>query len=295
MAQQLERPLPYIQLEIQRFAADTLGMTLEQTGAFILLLCYGWHRGDLPKDIEELARIMHVDTSYAQGLWITLSGFFVPTEDGERLHYPHYTKNRVKALSTRQGRSEGGKNSWAARGAEEPGGSRAGSGATPPAHKRAGSRARKRAVTGARLTSIGLESESLGSSGEGGSQGGVRLIAESRSKIGPASWPIDVADLERRPGVWEEARTKLRRKMTTIEYSQFLKPLTYAGELRDKHVAGCGVVLECAREWIDKKGRSHPRKATTVQKHVGVPILKALKEIDTTISSVTIAHREETP
>lgn len=48
---------PFFKFYQKDFIASTVAMSAEEVGAFIRLLCYQWEHGEIPDDVEKLARI----------------------------------------------------------------------------------------------------------------------------------------------------------------------------------------------------------------------------------------------
>jgi uncharacterized protein YdaU (DUF1376 family) len=63
------------------YLRDTGDLSLEEHGAYVLLLIHMWGRGRLPADHARLARVVGVDVATFGRLWPGLSRFFEPDEE----------------------------------------------------------------------------------------------------------------------------------------------------------------------------------------------------------------------
>jgi uncharacterized protein YdaU (DUF1376 family) len=73
--------LPYIQLYIADYLADTAHLTTEEHGAYLLLIFNYWQRGKpLPNNRERLARIARVDNESWTNLERSLKEYFIVSE-----------------------------------------------------------------------------------------------------------------------------------------------------------------------------------------------------------------------
>lgn len=98
---------PFLQLYVADYLADTLDLTTEQHGAYLLLLMTMWrHDARLPMDHQKLARIARVNPRRWSKIWEGIERFFYE-EDGfirnKRLDQEHQ-----KAISISQKRSAAG-------------------------------------------------------------------------------------------------------------------------------------------------------------------------------------------
>ena len=76
--------LPYYQRYPRDYIADTMTLTLEEHGAYNLLLDYQWLHGFVPKSPEILGKIWRISPTNARRLWATLADFFPADETGQR-------------------------------------------------------------------------------------------------------------------------------------------------------------------------------------------------------------------
>lgn len=98
---------PYMQLYVGDYLSDTLHLTTEQHGAYLLLLMTMWRAGaSLPNDPAKLARICRVSPKRWPAIWAEISAFFV--EDGDTLSNERLTKEHQKAVSISQERKTAG-------------------------------------------------------------------------------------------------------------------------------------------------------------------------------------------
>lgn len=73
---------PWFPLYVADFVADTLHLTAEQTGAYVLLLMHYWQHRGLPSDDRILSRISRVHPPHWPRTREVLRQFFVPQEGG---------------------------------------------------------------------------------------------------------------------------------------------------------------------------------------------------------------------
>lgn len=99
---------PFMQLYVGDYLADTLHLTTEQHGAYLLLLMTMWRAdASLPNDPVKLARIARVSTKRWPSVWSEIAPFFVV--DGDKITNPRLTKEHQKAVSISQERRNAGK------------------------------------------------------------------------------------------------------------------------------------------------------------------------------------------
>ena len=97
-----------MQLYVGDYLADTLHLTTEQHGAYLLLLMTMWRAGaSLPNDASKLARICRVSPKRWPSVWAEISAFF--EIDGDLITNPRLTKEHQKAVSISQERKTAGK------------------------------------------------------------------------------------------------------------------------------------------------------------------------------------------
>lgn len=99
---------PFMQLYVGDYLADTLHLTTEQHGAYLLLLMTMW-RADakLPNDPAKLARIARVSAKRWPSVWAEIEAFFII--EGEWIANPRLTKEHQKAVSISQERRSAGR------------------------------------------------------------------------------------------------------------------------------------------------------------------------------------------
>lgn len=99
---------PFMQLYVGDYLADTLHLTTEQHGAYLLLLMTMWRAdASLPNDPAKLARIARVSAKRWPSVWSEIAPFFVV--DGDTITNPRLTKEHQKAVSISQERRNAGK------------------------------------------------------------------------------------------------------------------------------------------------------------------------------------------
>lgn len=87
-----------MQLYVGDYLADTLHLTTEQHGAYLLLLMTMWRQdASLPNDATKLARIARVSPKRWPTIWSEIECFFVVSED--KITNKRLTKEHQKAVS----------------------------------------------------------------------------------------------------------------------------------------------------------------------------------------------------
>ena len=98
---------PFTQLYVGDYLADTMLLTTEQHGAYLLLLMTMWRKGaSLPNDPKKLAQIAHVTPRKWTVIWEGISEFF--TVEGDRITNARLTKEHQKATEKSRVRGEAG-------------------------------------------------------------------------------------------------------------------------------------------------------------------------------------------
>lgn len=99
---------PFMQLYVSDFVGDTLSLTTEHIGAYLLLLIALWNAdGTLPDDDEILAITARLPIERWRVIWARLSPFF-DTYEGKVTHH-RLTKELEKFASKSAARSEAGR------------------------------------------------------------------------------------------------------------------------------------------------------------------------------------------
>lgn len=98
---------PFLQLYVGDYLADTLDLTTEQHGAYLLLLMTMWrHDARLPNDPAKLSRIARVSPRRWHLVWDAIGKFFFE-EDGQ-IGNKRLDQEHQKAVSISQKRSASG-------------------------------------------------------------------------------------------------------------------------------------------------------------------------------------------
>ena len=98
---------PFMQLYVGDYLADTLHLSTEQHGAYLLLLMTMWrHDARLPNDPKKLARIARTTARKWPGIWEEISEFF--EVDGEYITNARLTKEHQKATAKSTVRANAG-------------------------------------------------------------------------------------------------------------------------------------------------------------------------------------------
>lgn len=99
---------PFMQLYVGDYLADTLDLTTEQHGAYLLLLMTMWRHGaKLPNDPAKLARIARVHPPRWSRVWAEISKYFEATEDGF-ITNSRLSKEHEKAIHKSRSRADAG-------------------------------------------------------------------------------------------------------------------------------------------------------------------------------------------
>lgn len=105
---------PFMQLYVSDFVGDTLHLSTEQVGAYLLLLMAMWNAdGALPNDSTKLARVARSSVENWPSLWLDLAPYFDVTDS----HVTHGRLARELAKFARKSasRSEAGRKGAAAK------------------------------------------------------------------------------------------------------------------------------------------------------------------------------------
>ena len=99
---------PFMQFYVGDYLADTLDLTTEQHGAYLLILMTMWqHDAKLPNDPVKLARIARMTPAKFRPVWDEISRFFVV--EGDKITNPRLTKERKKAAEKSSKRATAGR------------------------------------------------------------------------------------------------------------------------------------------------------------------------------------------
>lgn len=106
---------PAFQFYPKDFLADgnVAGMSLEERGAYITLLCLCWQEGSLPMDVTRLAHMVGTTPRVFARVWPAVQRCF--TEHEGQLRHGRLEKERAKQATYRRRQSDAGKASAAAR------------------------------------------------------------------------------------------------------------------------------------------------------------------------------------
>lgn len=102
---------PAFQFYPREFLMDgnVAGMSLQERGAYITLICLCWQERTLPADMTRLARMVGLPTRTFTRLWRALEPCFrVSGDDTSRLIHPRLEKEREKQDAYRQRQSHAG-------------------------------------------------------------------------------------------------------------------------------------------------------------------------------------------
>lgn len=98
---------PYFPLYVGDYFADTRHLTIEQHGAYLLLLMTMWrHDGSLPNEEKKLARICSVSVKKFRAIWDEISELFDVTD--QKISHKRLIIERQKARTLREKRASAG-------------------------------------------------------------------------------------------------------------------------------------------------------------------------------------------
>jgi uncharacterized protein YdaU (DUF1376 family) len=99
--------VPFMQLYVADYLADTLDLTCEEHGAYLLLLMTMWRHGaKLPSDPQKLCRIVRLSPKKWAAVWPQIERFFIV--EGDQISNPRLTAEFQKAEGKSEKRSAAG-------------------------------------------------------------------------------------------------------------------------------------------------------------------------------------------
>jgi uncharacterized protein YdaU (DUF1376 family) len=104
--------LPYFNFYPADFLAseNVSTMTLEEIGAYTLLLCHSWLNGSIPSDTAKMARLCRVTPEKMATLWESLRHCYsVANGTADRLINPRQEEDRKKLLAAIEKRADAGR------------------------------------------------------------------------------------------------------------------------------------------------------------------------------------------
>jgi uncharacterized protein YdaU (DUF1376 family) len=105
--------LPFMKLWVGDLLKDVLemGLTDEEFGVYMKLLCVAWERGSIFEDLKQNARWLSCADSRLKKLWPAFSHKWVPNGDGGLVN-PKQEEVREEALSKSKGASKSANIRW---------------------------------------------------------------------------------------------------------------------------------------------------------------------------------------
>src|SRR6056297_2397102 len=98
---------PFMQLYVGDYTRDTMDLSTEEHGAYLLILMTMWsHGAQLPNDHKKLARIARLSPAKFGRAWETIGRFF--TVEGNHITQKRLKKEHEKAQEKGQKRAEAG-------------------------------------------------------------------------------------------------------------------------------------------------------------------------------------------
>ncbi len=97
---------PWMPMYWRDYLCDTGHLTLEQHGAYLLLICHYWTHGKLPENDETMARILRVNRKHLPGIWLAIAPFFDENRRHKRIDAElekHRTISEKRAYAGRLG------------------------------------------------------------------------------------------------------------------------------------------------------------------------------------------------
>lgn len=105
---------PFMQLYVSDFVGDTMHLSTEQVGAYLLLLMAMWNAdGTLPNDAAKLARVAKVPADTWGAVWVDLASYF-DIADGKITH-GRLARELAKFARKSAARSDAGRRGAAAK------------------------------------------------------------------------------------------------------------------------------------------------------------------------------------
>lgn len=105
---------PFMQLYVSDFIGDTLHLSTEQVGAYLLLLMAMWNAGgSLPNEESKLARVARMSVKKWRAVAPDLMGYF--DVEGDAVRHHRLTKELQKSESKSQSRAAAGAKGYAAK------------------------------------------------------------------------------------------------------------------------------------------------------------------------------------
>ena len=105
---------PFMQLYVSDFVGDTMHLSVEQVGAYLLLLMAMWNAdGTLPNSEAKLARIAKSSVETWREMWADLAPYF--EVEGDKITHGRLAKELAKFARKSAARSDAGKRGAAAK------------------------------------------------------------------------------------------------------------------------------------------------------------------------------------
>lgn len=99
---------PFMQLYVSDFVGDTLLLSAEHIGVYLLLLIALWNAGgELPEDEVKLARVARMPVESWRTIWAELTPFFDVSEG--KISHGRLSRELLKSASKSLSRSEAGR------------------------------------------------------------------------------------------------------------------------------------------------------------------------------------------
>lgn len=113
MAQGLPARSPAFQFYAKDFLSDgnQAGMSLQETGAYIRLICFCWNDGSIPDDPVRIARMIGATPREIRLVWPAIRPFFMSAGEG-RLTHPRVEQEREKQAEFRRRQSDASNKRW---------------------------------------------------------------------------------------------------------------------------------------------------------------------------------------
>lgn len=88
-------------------------MSLDEIGAYIILICFAWKEGSIPDDVEKISRLCKVSCERMDKLWLAIKPCFkIDKKNSKRLIHPRLEEERKKQKDFSKKRSKASKIRW---------------------------------------------------------------------------------------------------------------------------------------------------------------------------------------
>lgn len=101
---------PYLKLYVASYIADTRGLSLEEHGAYLLMLLELWRRdGEFPNDPKIIAKAIGTTTAKFEKVWPSIADYFEVDDERDTISQPRLTRELDAFREKSRKSSEAGK------------------------------------------------------------------------------------------------------------------------------------------------------------------------------------------